>query len=149
MSFYTPYKFKKPKQIRQEDRKRRLPQTFGREVLTGFIGEKEAPPGEERFARALRNNNLGFIHQFPVKVFTNQPGDSKFVDFLVGILKTPVEVLGDIGHKSTSDREKDRWRETLINQELRPKGHPALIEVWTYQLETQEQADATVQELFG
>ena len=149
MSFYKPYKFKKPKQQRQDERKRRLPQTYGKEVLTGYIGDKTAPPGEERFARALRNNNIGFEHQFPVKVFASQPGTLKFVDFIVGFRRTPVEVLGAIGHASTSDRNKDRWREDLINQELMPKGHPKMKEVWDYQLEDQAQADATVQELFG
>ena len=149
MSFYKPYKFKKPKQVAIDDKKRRLPQTFGKEQLSGFIGEKEVSPIEERFARALRTNNIGFIHQFPVKVLTSQPGDSKFIDFLVGLRRTPVEVLGAIGHESSADRGKDKLREDLINQELMPRGSPPLKEVWWYDLEDQNQADKIVQELFG
>ena len=149
MSFYTPYKYKTQKEITVEENKGRLPQTFEKEVLTGFIGEKEVSPIEERFARGLRNNNIGFVHEYPVKVFTSRPGDSKFVDFIVGLVRTPVEVLGAIGHESSADRAKDKWREDLINQELMPKGSPPLKEVWWYSLEDQDQADSVVQELFG
>lgn len=148
MSFYKPTVYKKPRKARQDERERRLKRSFGKEVLSGFIGDKEVSPIEERFARACRNNNIGFEHQFPVKVLTSRPGDKKYVDFLVGKLGTPVEVLGEIGHASSADRGKDKWREDQINQALMPKGHPAMVEVWWYDLENQAQADSIVQELF-
>ncbi len=146
---YEPYVYKTKKKRRQDDRKSRLKRSFGKEVLSGYIGDNAVSPIEERFARGLRTNNIGFIHQFPVRVMTSRPGEKKFVDFLVGRMQTPTEVLGEIGHASTADRGKDKWREDQINQELMPKGHPQMVEVWWYELETQKQADRIVQELFG
>lgn len=143
---YIPYKYKRKKKKPQFRTVDRITPQEGEE-LTGFIGEQEASPYEERFGKALRNNNQGFRFQEAVRVLTNEPGDAKQVDFSVGVLQTPVEVYGEIGHMSVADRQRDRWREILINEEMRRMNRPLLKVVWWYELETQEQADQTVREL--
>lgn len=144
-----PYKFPKRKKRKRFETVDRLKRTDDERPLTGFVAALEASPEEERFARALRENNIGFSFQYEIPVLTSLPGEEKVIDFVIGIRRQPVEVYGRIGHESNADKAKDRIREIMINEEMRKKGSPLLGVVWYYELEDQEQANAVVGERFA
>jgi len=144
-----PYKFPKKKKSRPFETVDRLTRAVDERPLTGFVADIEASPEEERFARALRENNIGFSFQYEIPVLTSLPGEEKVVDFVIGIRRQPVEVYGRIGHETNSDKSRDRIREIMINEEMRIKGIPLLKVVWYYELEDQDQANAVVGERFA
>lgn len=144
-----PHKFPKREKPARFETVERLTRTDDKRPLTGFVADLEASPEEERFARALRENNIGFSFQFELPVLTSLPGEEKIVDFIIGIRRQPVEIFGRIGHESASDKAKDRVREIMINEEMRQKGRPLIEVIWYYELEDQDQANAVVREKFA
>jgi hypothetical protein len=145
-----PYKYKKrKKEKRRDEPMERLVREKDEIPLTGFVADLEASPEEERFARALRANNIGFAFQYEMEVLTSIPGEERIVDFVIGRLRQPVEVYGRIGHESESDKARDRIREIMINQEMRVRARPLLEVVWYYDLTDQVQAEAIVKERFS
>lgn len=144
-----PYKFPKRKKPKRFETVDRLERATDEKPLTGFVADLEASPEEERFARALRENNIGFSFQYEMLVLTSLPGEEKIVDFVIGIRRQPVEVYGRIGHESASDKSRDRVREIMINEEMRKRGSPLLDVVWYYELEDQDQAIAVVRERYA
>jgi len=119
--------------------------------LTGLLGGKPATDLEERFGRALQTFGLEFMFQMGVATPHSPPGVKKVVDFVVlskGIFH-PIEVDGQIGHRTSGQRGEDAIREMLLNMTFAKWGYLPLQRVKWYELETQEMADAVVRRMFG
>ena len=129
----------------------RLKRSVTDEGLTGWVNGKEASDIEERFSRSLRQRKKGFHFRVNFPTTVSIPGEDKEVDFLVdqGGQFRAVEIDGEFGHKTASQKGKDQLREILLNETLGRNNILPIIRVpWT-QLETQEKANAYVQRTFG
>jgi hypothetical protein len=113
--------------------------------LTGFVSDIEASDIEERVARAARQAKKSFEFQVRVDVKTTLPNMKKEVDFVFGHrLKQPVEVYGQIGHSTTSQRANDQVREGLLNETFRKTGWLPLKVLWWWELSTQDMANRAI-----
>lgn len=120
------------------------------EGLTGYVNGEKASDLEERFARALRLQNIEFSFQVDIQTSVSIPGEDKSVDFLVFRgLTYPVEIDGEIGHKTEAQKAEDAIKETLLNEIFGYQGVQPLMRVAWYDLENQDMADQIVKELFG
>jgi hypothetical protein len=149
-----PYQYKRRSKARERSPKSRLEQINIQSdpiPLTGWVNGREASDIEERFARALKSFGLEFMFQLGVVTPHSPPERKKYVDFVVlseGIFH-PVEVDGQIGHRTSAQRGKDTIREILLNMTFVKWGYMPLIRVMWNELETQEMADVVVRRLFG
>jgi len=124
-----------------------IPPEQEKEELTGYVRDLPASQYEERVARSFRKYDIGYEFQFEIDTLTSLPGQEPVIDFMTyPIYRAPVEVYGEIGHTSPGDKANDKVREDLINQELLKMGRPPLVILWWWELETQEQSDATIAE---
>ena len=118
--------------------------------LTGLVKGKPATDIEERFARALVSLGLEFRFQMRFSTVGSLPWQEKVVDFVVqasGVFQ-PVEVDGDIGHRTSAQRGRDAIREVLLNEVFLRLGYLPLIRVKWFELESQEMSDGVVRRLF-
>ena len=143
-----PYKMKVPSKRRPRFGVNRLSRPVANEGLTGWVNGKEASDIEERFARALRNNNVDYSFRIDIPTAVSIPGEDKEIDFLIGdAVRTAVEIDGEIGHKTEGQQARDIVREILVNEQLKKAGiRPTVRIPWTKLLD-QETANRTVQEL--
>jgi very-short-patch-repair endonuclease len=114
--------------------------------LTGWVHGLEASDIEERFARALRGINKEFSFQIQIPTAISIPHEEKEVDFILDNIQ-PVEVDGEIGHKTIAQKENDSERDALLNTEFMRMGMLPIIRIPGWRLDTQELADNTVREL--
>jgi hypothetical protein len=119
--------------------------------LTGLVKGKPATDIEERFARALGSLGLGFRFQVRFSTVGSLPWQEKVVDFVVQVsgVFQPVEVDGDIGHRTSAQRGRDAIREVLLNEVFIWLGYLPLVRVKWFELESQEMADGVVRRMFG
>jgi len=118
--------------------------------LTGLVKGKPATDIEERFARGLVFLGLEFRFQVRFSTVGSLPWQEKVVDFVVqasGVFQ-PVEVDGDIGHRTSAQRGRDAIREVLLNEVFLRLGYLPLVRVKWFELESQEMADSVVGALF-
>jgi hypothetical protein len=127
----------------------RLPQPTIKDdpPLTGWVHGKEATDIEERFARAL--DNIGYEFQFQVYVPTpfTLPAEEKEIDFLVEDIMRPVEVDGEMSHKTASQIAKDVVRDGQLNPVLERWGYSDIKRITWKELDNQELADLAAEEL--
>ena len=119
------------------------------EVLSGFVHDMEASALEERFARALDKRGLRYAFQYIVTTPFQIPGQKSELDFVVeeyGI--HPIEVDGTWIHKSSAQKSKVMLRDAILDDVLGKYGWKKIIRVPGNDLESQEMADKTVEEIF-
>ena len=142
------YKYKlKPRPV--DTAKNRLRVTAEAEALTGFVNGQEAPEIEERFANALRGKGLAFSYQVVLPTGYQIPGQLNTIDFVIHEgMDYPVEIDGDWVHKNGSQRDRDLIRDAIINAQMGSQGWRPVERVPGHRLETQDDANKTVEELF-
>lgn len=119
------------------------------ESLTGFVHGKEASDLEERFARALDKLHYRYSFEYEVLAATGVPGEENQIDFVVEHEGThPIEVDGMFVHHSAAQKAKDRLRDTLLDEVLSKDGWESIVRVPGTDLESQEDADVVVREMF-
>lgn len=114
----------------------------GEEPLTGMIGDKPASDIEERFYRGCLTNNIKSKFQEEIPVATSLPGQEKQIDFILKD-RQAVNVHGEIGHSSSSDKARDAVRNAYIDEALAKEGLPPIQTVYWYELNSQQQANET------
>lgn len=154
MAKLKPYQYKKSSKRTPSMDVNRLPvptsETADAIPLTGYVNCLGATDIEERFARALRKHGLRYRFQVRFETAASLPGQARVVDFVICHgLRYPVEVDGEVAHRTSAQEAADRVREALLNEVFRWRGMPPLRRVKWWQLETQVLADAVVRELFG
>jgi hypothetical protein len=117
------------------------------ERLTGFVQGKEASDLEERFARALTKAGREFRFQVEVTTAVTIPGEENQVDFLVDDI-WPTEVDGTFTHKTGSQRAHDELRDAIVNDTTRDWGWNPIRRVPGDTLDSQEEADRVVGEMW-
>lgn len=144
-----PYKFKHTPSRPLGQRVNRVKPEKTVERFDGNIKGATASDLEERFANALDRAGVEYQYQVPVRTQVSIPGEEKSVDFLVftGIIY-PVEIDGEIGHKTSEQIGYDEIREVLLNEAFRKLGYAPLIRIPWYELETPEDADLVVRRYF-
>jgi hypothetical protein len=141
------YKMKTPKRKKQRLRRdiKQVRSSKDDLPLTGEVRKIKASDIEERVARAARKANKRFEFQVEIPVETSLPDQPKEVDFVFGErLKQPVEVYGEIGHSTSSDRANDAVREGALNEAFRRMGWLPLKVLWWWELSSQSMADRVV-----
>ena len=116
MEVYKPKRRRKP----EWDTPQADPVQPPEEVLTGFVGNKEASSHEERFAKVLRLHDLRF--QFKVVVFTpfQIPGQNYEIDFVVyDGLPMPIEIDDEWIHRTQDEQEQDKLRDQLLDEQTK------------------------------
>ena len=117
--------------------------------LTGYVNGVKASDLEERFARALRSRRITFEHQKLFNTAATLPGQEKNVDFIVHSgLAYPVEIDGEIGHKTGEQLGEDQIRETLLNEVFAQQGYQPMQRIKWWQMETQVDTDLIVRQMF-
>jgi len=144
-----PYKYKKPKKWKQSTNLNRIKPSPTDEGLTGAVKNEPASEYEERFARALHKKKLPYYFQTVLPTGFQIPGQLNTIDFLVTVgSEQPIEIDGDWVHKNGSQKDRDLVRDAIINAQMMPQGWMPILRVPGYKLETQEDADKTVEEMF-
>ena len=150
MTTPKPYRYRKVIRRRQAQPINRLLKIGPDEKLTGKVNGLDATDIEERFARALASVGLKFRFQVRFWTANSAPWQEKEVDFVVlaaGMFQ-PVEVDGQIGHRTSAQLGRDAIREVLLNAIFRRLGYLPLVRVKWFELETQEMADEVVRRMF-
>lgn len=143
-----PFQYKTPKP-RKTTRGRRVQREAEDENLSGFVNGEPASEIEERFAIALRGRQLGFDFQYSVWTAYSLPTQDRVVDFVVYLPPAqPVEVDGGIAHKTVADKEADRVRDGVIDDTMRTANWSPIVRVSGDDLQTQDDANAIVREMF-
>ena len=119
------------------------------ERLTGFVHGKEASDLEERFANALDKLHYSYMFEYEVLSNIGVPGEENQIDFVVYSGGTwPVEVDGGFVHASASRKAKDKLRDAILNEQLGREGWEPIVRIPGSDLESQEEADNVVREMF-
>ncbi|MBN2045438.1 MAG: hypothetical protein JW757_10495 [Anaerolineales bacterium] len=123
------------------------------EGLTLYVHGTTASDLEERFYRAckgagMRDEDISFQVEFSTVV--SIPEEDKVVDFVIHQGRSyPVDIDGEIGHKTEAQKASDQVREVLLNEIFSRRGMALLQRVSWPELQTQELADAVVKRMFG
>jgi len=152
-----PYKYKRIAPVARPENSGRLRRAEEKEVLSGMVQGEKASDIEERFARAL--DKLGISYTFQQHYFgpaKNTPGAIQ-IDFMVtsGASQVPVQIDGEIAHKTLSQREEDRIKDTRLNAYFARVGINPVIRIpngvtqLITDLDTQESTDRIAARLFG
>ena len=115
-----PYKYPAPGAL-PKDAANRIKKEGIDVPLTGLVHDKPASDLEEYYARALMKNSRVERFQFSVLYSTpfTLPGEQNQIDFFVEAGGTwPIELDGEIAHKTAEQIEKDFVRDSLLNDEL-------------------------------
>jgi poly-D-alanine transfer protein DltD len=155
---YKPFRYKTSTEIKQRMAyKNRIKATKDGEVLTGFVQELKASDIEERFAKGLSKEGISFTFQKSYLAPRNTAGNY-MLDFLVeGATKPlPVAVDGEYAHRTAEQKGKDAYKDDIFNtknsyryQKVIRVGYNGTLngEQVLPGLQTQDEADATIQEL--
>jgi len=104
---------------------------------------------EERFAIALRQRRLDFDFQYNVWTAYSLPTQDRVIDFVVYLPPPqPVEIDGEIAHKTIADKEADRLRDGVIDETMSLYNWSPIERVSGDDLQKQDDANAIVRELF-
>jgi len=119
------------------------------ERLTGFVHGKEASDLAERLANALDKVHYGYMFGYKVLSNIGVPGEENEIDFVVFHEGTwPTEVDGTFVHKSASQKAKDALRDAVLNDQLSRDGWEPIRRIPGSDLESQDDANTTVQEMW-
>jgi len=119
------------------------------ERLEGFVRGKEASDREERFARALDKHGMRYGFQEIINTPYQIPGQKNEIDFIVDEFGThPIEIDGTWVHKSASQKSADALRDAIIDDITSKWGWERIVRVPGADLESQEQANKVVEEIF-
>lgn len=143
-----PYKYKRLSKRKPVDVQTLPLPTKTEEGLTGWVNGLRASDLEERLARAFRKKQLKFVFKFDTLV----PGDvfEKEIDYVVNnwpVIKA-IEVYGPFSHEGQANIERDLLRASELNPVLISQGIEPIEVVWYYDIQTSEDAEIKVQELF-
>ena len=143
-----PFKYKMAPRPPQEPLNRIKVSGEG-ERLTGFVHGKEASDLEERFANALDKLHYSYMFEYEVLSNIGVPGEENQIDFIVFHEGTwPIEVDGMWVHHSSAQKAKDKLRDALLDEALSKDGWEQIKRVPGSDLESQEDADTVVREIF-
>ena len=115
--------------------------------LTGWVQGQQASDIEERVARSLDAEGLAYSFNVPIATAVSLPGEKKVVDFLIHDLGIPLEVDGEIGHKTQAQQGNDTVRDLLLNPVLARDGFSEIVHLPWWKLDTQEETNVAVREL--
>lgn len=146
------YKFKK-KRTKRPYMPKQPPRAISGDQppLTGQVHGFSASDIEERFARACYKNKVKFWFKVEFDVLTTLMGEKKEIDFVLELpIPQTVDIDGEFAHKTTEQKGKDALRDALLNNELLKLGYrvPHIRVEW-WRLETQEEANRTVQSIIA
>ena len=141
-----PYKYKLSPRPPKENLNR-LKVTNEGERLTGFVKGQEASELEERFARALDQQGKSYDFQVEVRTPRTVPGQENLIDFVVED-EFPTEIDGEFVHKTAAQRADDRDRDAILNDNIKNYGWKPIVRVTEMDVETQEDANRKVGEMF-
>lgn len=161
---------KKPKPYKYRVRSPGVPDYSGgaslnrvgeKEVFTGVVQGKKASDLEERFARSLEKNGIGFEFRVRIssmiagarrltKVFANLPGEVE-IDALVQHDRTiPVMIDGFIGHMMAPwQQERDQEKTAIVNDFGKQFGWQEVVRIPFTELETQTLSDWAARKLLS
>jgi hypothetical protein len=143
-----PFQYKITRE-RKTERGRRVQREVEDENLSGFVNGEPASKIEERFAIALRKRRLDFDFQYNVWTAYSLPTQDRVVDFVVYLPPPqPIEVDGEIAHKTVADKEADRVRDGVIDEEMARYNWPPIKRVRGDDLQKQDAADLIIREMF-
>jgi hypothetical protein len=122
------------------------------EVLTGVINGEACSDLEERFAVALNNNKRVDTFEFQPSFIAlrNMPGEIR-PDFIVysGGMLHPIFVDGEFVHQSAEQQAQDRMNDAILDERLAGSGAVPARHVSGKFLQTPEDAEREVREIFG
>jgi len=120
------------------------------EGLTGFVNEWEASDIEERFARALWKNENPFTFREHFFGPTRTTPGAVEVDFLVWVGSEiyPVFTDGAYSHKSQAQRSEDKIKDARFDEYGRNIGLNPSVRISGEKLQTQEETNEVVKEMF-
>jgi len=151
----VPYKFKKGRKAAPPRVSNRVETQAFDEELTGEVQGWEASDIEERFARALRKNNIKFSFREHFFGPTRTTPGAVEVDFLVESGGWwPIFIDGEYAHKSQTKRDEDsvkdaRLDELLMKYGINPSRRiPDGKKYMVGDLDDQDSVDQIVEELF-
>ena len=147
-----PYKYKVPRSgggmsHSPLNRPKKLVENEG---LTGIVNGETATDIEERFARALWKNQRVESFDFQNSYFSgrNLPGEVR-PDFIVySGTSFPVQIDGAFAHRTAEQKASDRAKDAMLDGLLGPLGAAKTQRIEGDKLETQDDADRLVQEMF-
>lgn len=148
-SFFQ-FKLSRPRRLEKVGRTDRLrPEGAGDEGFVGELQGYKASDIEERFARALDKRRLGYAFRTVYFGKRNQTGSVE-LDFEVseGGLMYPIQIDGSFAHKSGAQRDEDRMKDAMLDNVLRGRAAASVRRVAGHLLESQEEAEAAVREIF-
>lgn len=144
-----PYQYKRPNRRLNKMNLNRIKHEPEGEGLRGIVLNQKASALEERFARALRKIGLEFYFQVVVQTPFQIPGQLNTVDFLiVSGIAYPIEIDGDWVHKTEGQKKRDMLRDAVIDAKMAKQGWQPIRRVRGHDLQTQDDADRVVRELF-
>jgi len=120
------------------------------EILVGWVQGKRATDIEERFARALDKSLEIDSYEFQPSYVAgrNLPGEIR-LDFMVYAgLSYPFQLDGTYAHKTAQQKYEDAIKDAILDSILTPRGVQPVKRIPGDELETQEEADELVAELF-
>ena len=119
------------------------------EGLTGELQGLPASDTEERFARALDKQALGYEFRAAQIAGRNLPGEVE-VDFMVydGATIQPVQIDGEFAHKSAEQKSEDAIKDVILDKSLEGTGALPVKRIPGAFLETQEEVNNVVKEMF-
>ena len=119
MTLPKPFQYKVPK-FDRPGRARRIQREKEGEELTGFVNGEPASDLEEWSATVLREWQIDFDYEYEVYTAFTIPHQERKVDFMCYLPPMlPLEIDGEISHKTAGDKEADRVRDATINDALR------------------------------
>ena len=120
------------------------------EVLDKEVQGQAASDLEERFAKALDKNSrvTGYEFRVPYLAGRSMLGEVE-LDFAVyAPLLYPVQIDGEIGHSSAEQIAKDLFNNARLDEHLRGIAAAPVVRVKWLDLQTQDDADQLVREMF-
>ena len=151
----TYYKFRKLSKRAPDVRRPKSKTGPGaEEELTGLVKGKKASDLEERYANAL--DELGNIDYYKFSVLIETPfqipGQLNEIDFFVyvGPFVYPMEIDGEMAHKTQEQRAADMARDQMLNPIIKQKwpGAMPIERIPGWKLETRDDARALVRRQF-
>jgi hypothetical protein len=147
----TPYKLKVPRKQKIDSPLNRVDEPKEEEGLTGFVGDWEASDIEERFARSLSKEGIAFSFREHFFGPTRTTPGAVEVDFLVQVGPEiyPVFLDGEYAHKSQSQKDTDKLKDARFDELGMGYGFNPSTRIEGEKLQTQEDTDEVVKEMFA
>lgn len=143
-----PHKYKIPTYEKWDRPLNRISPEQNTEILTGQVHGIKASDIEERFARSLYKKKLKFNFQVSFFAGKNMPGEVR-LDFMIDdTFIQPVQIDGEFAHKTAAQISKDRLNDARLDDHLRGTGALPTVRIPGELLQTQEDSDRQLSELW-